>query len=115
MRALDEHLKLARAALDFYPELDSAFEINVSKARAVLPAELRENLQSEIEDLARTAQAAYRAQGLQEVRPTSRGANHAVRNALEEAARRTGSLRALRRILKELQEANPAVAKQLGW
>jgi len=115
MRALDEHLKLARAALDFYPELDSAFEINVSKARAVLPADLRENLQVEVEDLARTAQAAYRSQGLHEVRSTSRGTNHDVRDALEGAARRTGGLRALKRIVKDLQETNSSVAKRLGW
>ena len=61
MRALDEHVKLARASIDFYPGLDAAFEIDVAKVRAVLPAELRERLQGPVESLVRAAQAVYRA------------------------------------------------------
>jgi hypothetical protein len=60
MRTKDEHSKLARAALDFHPDLDSAFEVNVAKATVSLPADLRERLREPIDDLARWAQRVYR-------------------------------------------------------
>lgn len=60
LRTNDEHSKLARAALDFHPDLDSAFEVNVAKARVSLPADLRERLRDPIDDLARWAQRVYR-------------------------------------------------------
>src|SRR6266511_4174980 len=60
LRTSDEHSKLARAALDFHPDLDSAFEVNVAKARVNLPADLRERLREPIDDLARWAQRVYR-------------------------------------------------------
>ena len=47
MRSPDEHTKLARAALEFWPDLDEAFEINISKMRVKLPEELREQLQAD--------------------------------------------------------------------
>jgi hypothetical protein len=61
MRAADEHTKLARAALDFYPDLDSAFRINIAKMRVVLPAQLRERLRDPVDDLARRAGMVYRS------------------------------------------------------
>jgi hypothetical protein len=64
MRALDEHVKLACASIDFQPELDAAFEINVAKVRAVLPTELRDRLGEPVEKLVRVAQAAYREHAL---------------------------------------------------
>jgi hypothetical protein len=60
LRTSDEHSKLGRAALDFHPDLDSAFEVNVAKARVNLPADLRERLRDPIDDLARWAQRVYR-------------------------------------------------------
>ncbi|MGI8808928.1 MAG: ATP-binding protein [Acidimicrobiales bacterium] len=59
MRAPDEHTKLARVALDFYPELDPAFGINIAKMRVTLPPQLRERLKDPIEDLIRVAKRAY--------------------------------------------------------
>ena len=38
IRGIDEHTKLARAALDFDTELDSVFNINVAKMRVTHPA-----------------------------------------------------------------------------
>lgn len=43
-RAEDEHLKLARIAVDFYPDLDSAFGINIAKASVQIPPDIREEL-----------------------------------------------------------------------
>ncbi len=113
MRALDEHVKLARAAIDFYPDLDSAFEINVAKVRAVLPAELKERLQRPVESLVRAAQNAYREHS-SDAAPV-RSANLNRRKALEAAAKKAGEQRALRKIVKQIQEAAPKLAKDLGW
>lgn len=59
MRAADEHTKLARVALDFQPDLDTAFEINVSKARVQLPRDLRDKVEPQIERLAKKAREVY--------------------------------------------------------
>ncbi|MEX2149661.1 MAG: ATP-binding protein [Steroidobacteraceae bacterium] len=59
MRTSDEHTKLARAALDFWPDLDSAFDLNVAKARVNLPAQLKEQLRPHVEQLAKQARKVY--------------------------------------------------------
>jgi hypothetical protein len=59
MRTSDEHTKLARIALDFWPDLDSAFDVNVAKARVNLPADLRAKLEPHIEQLAKHARKVY--------------------------------------------------------
>jgi len=45
LRAVDEHTKLARIALDFSPQLDEAFNINVAKMKVQLPEEIREEIE----------------------------------------------------------------------
>lgn len=60
LRSPDEHTKLARAALEFWPELDEAFEINISKMRVKLPEQLREDLKPLVALLCRTAEDRYR-------------------------------------------------------
>lgn len=59
MRTPDEHTKLARVALDFFPELDDAFGINISKASVQLPSSLRDQLKQPIEQLIKQAKKAY--------------------------------------------------------
>jgi len=59
MRTSDEHTKLARVSLEFLPDLDSAFQLNVSKARVLLPADLRGQLKPFIEEVARQARKVY--------------------------------------------------------
>jgi len=59
MRTCDEHTKLARVALDFLPDLDSAFELNVSKARVNLPADLKNQMKPHIENLVKQARKVY--------------------------------------------------------
>ena len=44
MRTVEEHNKLARMALDFFPDLDSAFSLNIMKASVSLPEDLRKHL-----------------------------------------------------------------------
>src|SRR5262249_28319821 len=122
MRALDEHVKLARASIDFYPSLDPAFEVDVSEARAVLPAELRERLQAPVENLVRAAQAAYRvhSNGYGESAkaassrlrgPTIPGA----RAAIESAAVKAGESAPLQKIMQRLRRSAPQLAARLGW
>lgn len=77
MRAADEHTKLARAALEFWPDLDDEFEINISKMRVRLPEELRERLGAPVTQLIKRAQEKYRggersAGGRSTTRPASR-------------------------------------------
>ena len=126
VRALDEHVKLARASIDFFPDLDAAFEINVAKVRAVLPAELRVRLQAPIEELARAAQTTYRehssfgkdspnADRKSKGNGLNRNGAASPRLALERAARRVEESRALRRILRELRNSDPDTAQRLGW
>lgn len=59
MRTSDEHTKFARVALDFRPDLDSAFEVNFAKTGVILPADLRAQLKPHVEDLTKRARKAY--------------------------------------------------------
>jgi hypothetical protein len=63
MRTIDEHSKLARVAVDFMPNLDSAFGINISKAIVKLPADLHDELEPVINQVVRTATQRYRKAG----------------------------------------------------
>ena len=60
MRTLDEHTKLARISIDFFPDLDLFFGINITKAQVNLPQELRELLQPVIAQVTRRAEDRYR-------------------------------------------------------
>lgn len=63
IRTMDEHSKLARVALDFTPNLDAAFGINISKVIVKLPADLRDELEPVINQVARIAGQRYRKGG----------------------------------------------------
>lgn len=60
MRTIEEHNKLARIALDFFPDLDAAFSINIMKASVQLPEDLRTHLQPVISTTVREANKRYR-------------------------------------------------------
>jgi hypothetical protein len=51
---------LCAAAIDFFLDLDHAFEINVAKVRVSLPADLRQQLQRPVEQFVSADQSAYR-------------------------------------------------------
>jgi len=61
MRTPDEHTKLARVALDFFPDLDTVFGINIAKAYVTLPPELREQLEPLVSQVTRRADQRYRS------------------------------------------------------
>ncbi len=60
LRAADEHTKYARAALEFQPDLDNAFSIDIAKMTVGLPRQLREDLKPHITRLAKRANDRYR-------------------------------------------------------
>ncbi len=60
LRAPDEHSKLARIALDIPRAADTAFELNVSKMRVVLPGEVRPPLKAVASGVVARAQGVYR-------------------------------------------------------
>lgn len=60
MRTTEEHTKLARIALDFFPNLDAAFSINIMKAYVQLPEDLRTHLKPVIATTVREANRRYR-------------------------------------------------------
>jgi hypothetical protein len=61
MRTADEHTKLARISIDFFPDLDSVFEINITKAHVSLPNELRDQLEPVVSQATRRADQRYRS------------------------------------------------------
>ncbi len=63
IRTVDEHTKLARVAVDFYPELDASFGIDIAKAFVQLPDDLREHLEPIVTGVAREAERRYRKGG----------------------------------------------------
>lgn len=60
LRAPDEHTKLLRVAIDFTSDLDRAFSINITKMRALIPADIREKLINHVSDWAKIAGVRYR-------------------------------------------------------
>jgi hypothetical protein len=60
IRGIDEHTKLARASLEFDTDLDSVFNINVSKMRVALPAQIRQMIDRPINELCAHADDRYR-------------------------------------------------------
>ena len=60
LRANDEHTKLLRIAVEFYPALDKNFKINISKMKAVIPEELKEEVKNHVTQWAGKANRRYR-------------------------------------------------------
>ncbi|MGH8372255.1 MAG: hypothetical protein ACRETO_05945, partial [Gammaproteobacteria bacterium] len=142
MRTPDEHTKLARVALEFMPDLDSAFDLNVAKARVNLPADLKQQLKVHVEQLTKQARKAYTPPSSPSITssnaissrtvkfhagdnpaspPTNdpvishSRANGSVGRALESAAKKVGEEKALNRIRQKLKEQYPKTAKDIGW
>jgi hypothetical protein len=121
IRGIDEHLKLARAALDFDTDLDLAFNINVAKMRVAIPAQLRTILERPVHELCVRADDAYRRAALGKNKPTDKPGRGAGRGdgpvtllAIRAAAMAVGETEALRRILDQLVDTAPAAAAGLG-
>ncbi|MFI5485644.1 ATP-binding protein [Micromonospora echinaurantiaca] len=126
IRGIDEHTKMARASLDFSTDLDSAFNINVAKMRVSLPPQLRQMLESPVNELCIYANDAYRRSSRTKPRPLPadlnstadiRAATHAAATtglALRAAAMQAGEWDAWQRIAASLRREAPEIAKSLG-
>jgi hypothetical protein len=120
LRGIDEHTKLARAALDFDTDLDGLFHINVPKMRVSVPASLRQMLERPIHELCVRADDAYRKTGRRhseatdpqiESRPS---ATPAAAVALQAAAMELGHTQALQEIVSLLRIRDPQLVRSLG-
>ena len=130
IRGIDEHTKLARAALNFDTDLDSVFNINVAKMRVTIPPQLRQMLERPINELCGQADDAYRKtsrhaagnhSGEGDTRPSRARLEPAARDldedaglALRAAAMQAGEYEAFQRIAAALQQQAPDVAAALG-
>jgi hypothetical protein len=138
IRAIDEHTKLARAALMFDSELDTAFNINVAKMRVTVPSQLRQMLEQPVNELCIRADAAYRKTARMPAAaaapepagsavdgdvetPPDRGASrhssppsNVTGLALRSAAMQAGEYAAFRRIVAVLDAHAPDIARSLG-
>lgn len=126
IRGIDEHTKLARAALEFDTDLDTAFNINVAKMRVALPPQLRQMLEAPVNELCIFADEAYRKTSRSETRqlPPDLGAPPEVRAltqatataglALRMAAMQADAWPAWERIEQTLKRDSPEVAQLLG-
>ncbi len=138
MRTADEHTKLARAAIDFYPDLDPAFEVNVAKFRVVLPPELKDLLEEPVERLVKRAKTVYSGEkggfkssgsssafGAARAGGPTRGSGGKntvamsptrtdLKHAFEQAAADAGELHALKKIIRALVKRFPELANEFG-
>ncbi|MGI5246643.1 ATP-binding protein [Dactylosporangium sp. CA-139066] len=126
IRGIDEHTKLARAALEFETDLDAAFQINVAKMRVALPPQVRQLLEAPVNELCILADDAYRKTSRSVSRPLpadlrnppeERAVSQAAANAglaLRMAAMQAGHWSAWEAIEKLLREQSPDVAELLG-
>lgn len=60
MRTNDEHGKLARVGIEFWPDLDESFQINISKMKVRLPEELKDALRDPLKFVNARANSKYR-------------------------------------------------------
>ena len=120
LRGIDEHLKLARVALDFGTDLDAAFNINVAKMRVAIPTQLRQMLERPIHEVCLRADDTYRRAAGTRAPDKARGKTSGAADgaltllALRAAAMAVGESEALRRILGELPSLSPEIASSLG-
>lgn len=123
IRGIDEHLKLARASLDFDTGLDDLFHINVAKMRVGVPAELKQLLERPINDLCISANHVYRERASKKPATTEKAAAAVLGGqlpamtglALRSAAMQAGEYEALKRIANRLEHVAPDVWRALGF
>ena len=60
LRSSDEHTKLLRVSVDFFPALDRNFGINISKMKASIPTEIKEHVKELLSKWASKANKRYR-------------------------------------------------------
>lgn len=94
LRTVDEHLKLLRVAVHFPQKLDQAFEINITKMRARMPAGVRDAVRQAVSKWAKAARERY---------------DRAPTQSLTRSGRPSPSAEAAARVSKRASEAPPVV------
>lgn len=135
IRNADEHTKYARASLEFFPDVDDAFGINIAKMQVSLPASLREDLKQPITLLCKRAKDLYNAgkkglpgpkrhvarkrrkshQPTREIEHSTDNDMSSIGKSIEQAATNIGEDKALDRIKRELHRIDGRKANALGW
>ncbi|WP_181311181.1 ATP-binding protein [Nocardioides campestrisoli] len=121
LRGIDEHMKLARASIDFDTDLDEPFQINVAKMSVELPPVVRQMLERPVAELCVLADDAYRRSANSGERPdaspkASKASETALRDvgiALKAALIEDRSLVEFHSALDLLRSRHPGLAKQL--
>ncbi|OLT39246.1 ATP-binding protein [Serinicoccus sp. CNJ-927] len=117
-RALDEHTKLARAALRFDTDLDVLFNTNVAKMRVSLPGNVKQPITPALTELAQAAGHEYRRANRMRTAEPGTGAPAGIDResllALRVAALAAGEKEALDRIFAKLRRDNPQLAQAMG-
>ncbi len=85
LRNPDEHLKLARVAVSFSPELDEAFKINVAKMRVQLPVSIRDDMKRALASITRIANEVYRKKQINPPPPNPRQSGETTRQPIPTA------------------------------
>lgn len=122
IRAIDEHTKLARVAINFETDLDELFKINVAKVRVTLPPHLRRMLEQPVSELCAQAASAYRQTTQSKGNlPSHRGiegdgdiGRRELGVALTAAAIQVGEFAALQKIVARLGQDQQATVEALG-
>lgn len=122
LRGIDEHTKLARAAVDFDTDLDEAFQINVAKMHVELPPVVRQMIERPVHELCVLADDAYRrsanaigaTDGKAKPAKASDTALRDVGIALKAALMEDRDLEEFRSALDVMRSRHPGLAKQLG-
>ncbi|CAM3741322.1 ATP-binding protein [Nocardioides marinus] len=121
IRGIDEHMKLARASVDFDTDLDESFQINVAKMSVDLPPTLRQMLERPVHELCVLADDAYRRSansagrnGQQSKMPKgSEVALKSVGVVLKKAMLDDSTLPEFRRAIERVRAEHPQLAAQL--
>ncbi len=116
IRALDEHTKLARAALHFETDLDELFRINIAKMRVQLPSAVRQMLDRPVSELCFHANDVYRRHDEADQRERGGGSSVDLSDvgiALKAAALEAGQLAAIHEVAKVLQVRSPDLSRAL--
>jgi hypothetical protein len=128
VKAVDEHTKLARIALEIPSELDSYFQLNVAKSSLTLPIELKRLLTPIAADVSGRANKRYRAKldpldlgklpgrGSVVIATTKRKLTAvALAGTLETLATAHGKEKQLEELKALVKSATPDIAEEIGW
>lgn len=117
IRAIDEHTKLARAAINFNTEMDDAFRINIAKMRVLLPPAVRQLIERPVNELCVKANDIYRkhAEGAPNSGLSKKQVDLSdVGLALRAAALEAGHLAALTDLARVMGNRSPELTRALG-